>query len=139
MRHPFRHFDGSPEVTRVPEMMYARQPPSIRPGEDVPFGRGPDLCHAAVQFWWNRFGPTFAAEIRKKWPAAVRSVNAGPVATSPNRSSIGDRFRVRSLSLGDELRQFFEEPTMAEFGDWWDGLGENMSQAVRTATRLTEP
>jgi putative transposase len=28
--------------------------------------RGIDISHATVRFWWNRFGPMFAAEIRKK-------------------------------------------------------------------------
>ena len=25
-----------------------------------------DISHEAVRFWWNRFGPMFAAEIRRK-------------------------------------------------------------------------
>jgi putative transposase len=29
------------------------------------FERGIDICHETVRFWWNRFGPMFAAEIRK--------------------------------------------------------------------------
>ena len=28
--------------------------------------RGVDICHETVRFWWNRFGPMFAAEIRKR-------------------------------------------------------------------------
>ena len=28
--------------------------------------RGIDICHETVRFWWNRFGPMFAAEIRKR-------------------------------------------------------------------------
>jgi putative transposase len=28
------------------------------------FERGIDICHETVRFWWNRFGPMFAAEIR---------------------------------------------------------------------------
>ena len=28
--------------------------------------RGIDISHETVRFWWNRFGPIFAAEIRKK-------------------------------------------------------------------------
>jgi putative transposase len=30
------------------------------------FERGIDICHETVRLWWNRFGPMFAAEIRKK-------------------------------------------------------------------------
>ncbi len=28
--------------------------------------RGIDISHETVRFWWNRFGPMFAAEIRRK-------------------------------------------------------------------------
>jgi len=28
--------------------------------------RGIDICHETVRYWWNRFGPLFAAEIRKR-------------------------------------------------------------------------
>ena len=27
-------------------------------------GGGIDISHETVRFWWNRFGPMFAAEIR---------------------------------------------------------------------------
>jgi putative transposase len=27
---------------------------------------GVDICHETVRYWWNRFGPLFAREIRKK-------------------------------------------------------------------------
>ena len=27
---------------------------------------GIDICHKAVWFWWNRFGPMFAAEIIRR-------------------------------------------------------------------------
>jgi hypothetical protein len=35
-------------------------------GEDLLFKRGIEICHETVRFWWNRFGPMFAAEIRKR-------------------------------------------------------------------------
>ena len=31
-----------------------------------------DISHETVRFWWNRFGPTFAAEIRKRQVAHLR-------------------------------------------------------------------
>jgi putative transposase len=34
--------------------------------EDLLAERGIDICHETVRLWWNRFGPMFAAEIRKK-------------------------------------------------------------------------
>jgi putative transposase len=39
---------------------------SLRQVEDLLFGRGIDIFHETVRFWWNRFGPMFAAEIRKR-------------------------------------------------------------------------
>ena len=47
-------------------MMYIRYPLSLRQVEDLLFERGIDICHETVRFWWNRFGPMFAGEIRKR-------------------------------------------------------------------------
>ncbi len=66
MRNPFRYFNSSPEVIRLTVMMYIRYPLSLRQVEDLLFERGIDICHETVRFWWNRFGPVFAAEIRKR-------------------------------------------------------------------------
>ena len=66
MRNPFRYFNSSPEVIRLVVMMYIRYPLSLRQVEDILFERGIDICHETVRFWWNRFGPIFAAEIRKQ-------------------------------------------------------------------------
>jgi putative transposase len=66
MQNPFRYFNSSPEVIRLVVMMYIRYPLSLRQVEDILFERGIDICHETVRFWWNRFGPMFAAEIRKR-------------------------------------------------------------------------
>jgi len=66
MRNPFRYFNSSPEVIRLTVMMYIRYPLSLRQVEDLLFERGIDICHETVRLWWNRFGPMFAAEIRKR-------------------------------------------------------------------------
>ena len=66
MRNPFRYFNSSPEVIRLTVMMYIRYPLSLRQVEDLLFERGIDICHETVRLWWNRFGPMFAAEIRKQ-------------------------------------------------------------------------
>jgi len=66
MRNPFRYFNSSPEVIRLTVMMYIRYPLSLRQVEDLLFERGLDICHETVRFWWNRFGPMFANEIRKR-------------------------------------------------------------------------
>ena len=47
-------------------MMYVKYPLSLRQIEDLLFERGIDISHETFRFWWNRFGPMFAAEIRKK-------------------------------------------------------------------------
>jgi putative transposase len=66
MKDPFRCFNSSPEVIRVTVMMYVRYPLSLRQVEDLMSERGIDICHETVRFWWNRFGPMFAAEIRRR-------------------------------------------------------------------------
>jgi len=47
-------------------MLYVRFPLSLRDVEDLLFERGIDLCHETVRLWWNRFGPLFAADIRRQ-------------------------------------------------------------------------
>jgi putative transposase len=66
MQIPFRYFNSSHEVIRLTVMMYIRYPLSLRQFEDLLFDRGIDICHETVRFRWNRFGPMFAAEIRKR-------------------------------------------------------------------------
>lgn len=66
MKNPFRYFKTSPEIIRLAVMMYVRFPLSLRNVEDLLHERGIDICHETVRFWWNRFGPLFAAEIRKR-------------------------------------------------------------------------
>ena len=73
MKNPFRYFNSSPEVIRLVVMMYIRYPLSLRQVEDLLFERGIDICHETVRVWWNRFGPMFAAEIRKKRSASMRA------------------------------------------------------------------
>ena len=70
---PFRWFDSSPEVIRLGVMMYVRYPLSLRNVEDLLFERGIDICHETVRLRWNRFGPMFAAEIRRKRVDRMRS------------------------------------------------------------------
>ncbi|GAA0270658.1 hypothetical protein GCM10009127_08480 [Alteraurantiacibacter aestuarii] len=64
--NPFRYFNSSPEIIRLVVMMYVRFPLSLRNVEDLLFERGIDICHETVRLWWNRFGPLFAADIRRQ-------------------------------------------------------------------------
>jgi len=72
-RDPFKYFKTSPEIIRLAVMTYVRYPLSLRNVEDLLHERGIDICHETVRFWWNRFGPLFAAEIRKKRVQQLRA------------------------------------------------------------------
>ena len=66
MHNPFRYFNSLPEVVRLAVMMDIRYPLSLRQVEDLLFERGIDIRRETVRFRWNRFGPMFAAEFRKR-------------------------------------------------------------------------
>ncbi len=66
MSNPFRYFKTSPEIIRLAVMMYVRFPLSLRNVEDLLHERGIEVSHETIRVWWNRFGPMFAAEIRRK-------------------------------------------------------------------------
>jgi len=53
-------------------MMYVKYPLSLRNVEDLVFERGIDICHETARLWWMRFGPMFAAEIRRKRASHMR-------------------------------------------------------------------
>ncbi len=74
MKNPFRYFNSSPEVIRLTVMLYIRYPLSLRQVEDLLFERGIDICHETMQFWWNHFGPMFAAEIRRRRAGSLHAV-----------------------------------------------------------------
>ena len=72
-RDPFKYFKTSREIIRLAVMMYVRFPLSLRNVEDLLHERGIDVSHEAVRFWWHRFGPMFASEIRQKRVERLRS------------------------------------------------------------------
>ena len=51
-------------IIRLAVMLYAGFPLSLRNIEDLLYERSIDISHESVRFWWQRFGPMFAAEIR---------------------------------------------------------------------------
>ncbi len=71
--NPFRYFKTSPEIIRLAVMLYIRFPLSLRNVEDLLHERGIDVSHETIRFWWNRFGPMFAAEIRRKRVQRMRT------------------------------------------------------------------
>jgi putative transposase len=65
-RDQFKYFNTSKEIIRLAVMLYIRFPLSLRNVEDLLHERGIDVSHESVRFWWHRFGPIFASEIRKR-------------------------------------------------------------------------
>jgi transposase-like protein len=70
---PFKWFKTSPEIIRLAVMLYVRFPLSLRNVEDLLHERGVDVSHETVRFWWHRFGPMFASEIRKRRIEGMKS------------------------------------------------------------------
>ena len=71
-RSPFRYFKTSPEVIRLAVMLYVRSPLALRNVDDLLHERGIEVSHETVQFWWQRFGPLFASEIRQRRASQMR-------------------------------------------------------------------
>ena len=72
---PFRYFKTSPEIIRLAVMLYIRFPLSLRNVEDLLHERGIEISHETVRYWWNRFGPMFSTEIRRKRVERMRGSN----------------------------------------------------------------
>ena len=72
-RSPFKYFKTSPEIIRLAVMLYVRFPLSLRNVEGLLHERGIDVSHETVRFWWNRFGPMFASEIRRRRVQQLRA------------------------------------------------------------------
>jgi putative transposase len=71
-RSPFRYVRTSPEVIRLGVMMYKRYHLSLRNVEDLLHERGINVSYESIRFRWQRFGPKFAAEIRRKQSESIR-------------------------------------------------------------------
>ena len=80
---PFRYFNSSPEVIRLVVMMYVRFPLSLRNVEDLLAERGIDICHETVRLWWNRFGPLFAADVRRQRVSRMHLYYTGEEGGNP--------------------------------------------------------
>ena len=71
--NPFKRFKTGPEIIRLAVVMYVRIPLSLRNVDDLLPERGAEISHESVLFWWRRFGPMFAADIRKRRIEGMRS------------------------------------------------------------------
>lgn len=56
-------------MVRLAVNLHSRFPLSLRNLEDLLRESGIKISHETVRFWWNRFGPIFAAQIRRKLKA----------------------------------------------------------------------
>src|SRR6056297_1301705 len=92
----FKGFQSSPEIIRLAVMMYVRFPLSLRNVEDLLHERGIDINHETIRCCWLRFGPIFAAEIRKR-PSKARSRAAGGALQQIGRG-ISSRCRPNRLA-----------------------------------------
>jgi putative transposase len=68
----FRYFNSSPDVIRLAVLLYVKYPLSLRNVEDLLSERGIDISHETVRYWWNRFGPLFASDIRRQRVSGMR-------------------------------------------------------------------
>jgi len=53
-------------VIRLTVLLYTSYPITLRQFEDLLSERRIDIYHETVRFWWIRFAPLFAADIRKR-------------------------------------------------------------------------
>ena len=53
-------------------MLYVKYPLSLRNVEDLLAERGIDISYETVRYWWNRFGPMLAADIRRQRVSRMR-------------------------------------------------------------------
>jgi transposase-like protein len=68
-----KYFHRSHEIIRLTVIMYVRFPLLLRNVEDLLHERRINISHETVRYWWNRFGPMFAAEIRRKRVQKMRA------------------------------------------------------------------
>ena len=62
-------------------MMYVRFPLSLRNVEDMLSEREIDICYETVRQWWNRFGPMFAADLRRQRVSRMSGRSSWPEPT----------------------------------------------------------
>ena len=70
---PFLYFKTSPEIIRLAVMVYVHFPLSLRKIEYLLNERGLEISHETERYWWNRFGPMFAAEFRRSRVSRIRA------------------------------------------------------------------
>ncbi len=79
MISPFCYFTTSSEIIRLAVMLYVRFPLSLRNVADLLHERGIEVSHETIRFWWNRFGPMFAAACHVSRPPDYPRICLEPV------------------------------------------------------------
>jgi putative transposase len=110
-------------------MMYVKYPLSLRNVEDLLAERGIDICHETLRFWWNRFGPMFAAEIRNK-AAALKFLKKMMKRHGKSKVIVTDRLR----SYGAAMKEI-GSADVQETGRWLNNRAENSHQPFRRRER----
>ena len=69
----FRYLKSNPGIIRLAAMLCIRFPLSLRNFEEPLLESGIEVRHETFRYWWNRFGPVFASEIRRKRVQQLRA------------------------------------------------------------------
>jgi putative transposase len=77
-------------------MLYVRYPLSLRNVEDLLHELGVEISHETVRYWWNRFGPLFASEIRRRRAQGLRQVSRWLTLLN-ERAYVGENNQTRLL------------------------------------------
>ena len=77
--------------------MPVRFPLSLGNVEDLLHERGIDVIHETVRYWWNRFGPVFASELRRRRDRQLRAYSI--CIRLADRSFLGDLLRMAGCAV----------------------------------------
>ena len=142
--NPFRYFKTSPKIIRLAVMLYIRFPLSLRNVEDLLHERGIDVSHETVRYWWNRFGPIFAAEIRRKrarhlqaWPDEMFvRINDGEIHYLWRAVDQEGEVLEAYVTKSRQPREFATEPIwmLDGFNEGWVAFQDGGSRAVKGRT-----
>ena len=87
-------------VTSSTRSIAPRFPLPLRNVEDLLSERGIDICHETVRFWWNRFGPLFAGDIRRQRVSRMRAFRHWRWHLDEMYVNIGGEMRYRTCKDG---------------------------------------
>jgi len=103
-RCPFRYFKTSPEIIGLAMMMYVRFPMSLRNVEDLLHERGIEISNETVRFFWNRFGPMSASEIRRNRISRMRAYSNWQGPLSKNMRRLADNRETCMIRSGEQKK-----------------------------------